>query len=153
MAPDPSPPCGRIARGKTPLPEDRFRKEIEEILEGEERRGGGALKGPSRRRTRSGPPGGFNLHLTPERLMLSGAGALVLGLIARPLFAPLAIAALVLFGLGYVLYLRRRRCGPAAKAAPNVRPSWRGQPVRREGNIIEFRDSWSSRLRRWFRQR
>ena len=126
--------------GAIPLPDDRFKKEIEEILKRDERR------------SRPGPLAGvLAMRFTPERLMLAGVGALVLALIARPLFVPLALLAVALFGLGYVLYLRRRRRGSRGMAP--LRPAWRGRPVRREGNIIEFRDSWLDRVRRWFRGR
>ncbi len=133
----------RATAGAIPLPDDKIRKEIEEILERGERR--------SR-------PGSFArvlaIRLTPERLMLAGVGALVLALIARPLFVPLALAAVALFGLGYARYLgRRRRRGRGSRGGSHVRPAWRGRPVRREGNIIEFRDSWLNRLRHWFRRR
>ena len=83
--------------------------------------------------------------------MLAGIGALVLALIVRGFFAPLALAAVALFGLGYAMHLKRARRG--ARHTPPHRPAGRGQPVGREGNVIEFRDSWRNRLRRWLRGR
>ena len=82
--------------------------------------------------------------------MLAGVGALLLALIVRRFFIPLALAAVALFGLGYVLYMRRRR---GSRLSSQPRPTSRGRLVRREGNVIEFRDSWRNRLRRWFRGR
>ena len=122
------------------MPDKRIKKEIEDILERDERR--------SRRRSSAGLPA---IRLTPERLMLAGLGALVLALIVRGLFAPLALAAVALFGVGYAMRLKRGRRG--ARPTPPHEPAWRGQHVGREGNVIEFRDSWRNRLRRWLRGR
>jgi len=131
---------GRATAGAIPLPDDKIKKEIEKILERDERR------------SRPGPLAGvLATRLTPERLMLAGVGALVLAMIVRRFFIPLALAAVALFGLGYVLYLRRRGRGSRGRSHP--RPVWRGRPVRREGNVIEFRDSWLNRLRRWLQRR
>jgi len=126
--------------GAIPLPDDRVKREIEDILKRGERT---AQRGSVARV--------LGMRLTPERLMAAGAAALVLALIVRRFFVPLALAALVLFGLGYVFYLRRGRL--ATRRRPQARPAWRGRPVRREGNIVEFHDSWRNRLRRWLRGR
>ena len=83
--------------------------------------------------------------------MLAGLVALALALIVRRFFAPLALAAVALFGLGYAMRLKRGR--GAARRTPPHRPALRGQLVDREGNVIEFRDSWRNRLRRWLRGR
>jgi len=94
------------------------------------------------------------MRLTPGRLMLAGLGALVLGLIARRLFVPLALAALILFALGYALLMVHR--GRGGRQHPPRPPARRGgpvSPVSREGNVIEFRDSWRNRLRRWLGRR
>ena len=126
--------------GAIPLPDDRVKREIEDILKRGERR---AQRGPV--------PRVLAMRLTPERLMAAGAAALVLALIVRPLFVPFALAAVALFALGYVFYLRRGRL--ATHGRPQIRPAWRGRPVRREGNVVEFRDSWRNRLGRWLRGR
>ena len=83
--------------------------------------------------------------------MLAGLGALVLALVARGFFTPLALAAVALFGLGYAMHLRRGQRG--AQRTPPHKPARREQPVAREGNVIELRDSWRNRLRRWLRGR
>ena len=83
--------------------------------------------------------------------MLAGLVALALALIVRRFFAPLALAAVALFGLGYAMRLKRGRGG--AGRTPPHRPALRGQLVDREGNVVEFRDSWRNRLRRWLRGR
>ena len=83
--------------------------------------------------------------------MLAGVGALVLALIVRGFFAPLALAAVALFGIGYAMRLKRGRRG--ARRTPPHRPAWRGQQIHREEKVIEFRDSWRNRLRRWLRGR
>jgi len=91
------------------------------------------------------------MRMSPERLMLTGVGVLVLALIVRRFFVPMALSAVALFGLGYAWYLvARKRVAHPPAASP---PVWRGQPVRREGNVIEFRDSWPNRIRRWLRGR
>ena len=140
MAVSPAWQGGRATAGAIPLPEDKIKQEIERILERDERR---SRRGPS--------ASVLAMRLTPERLMLAGVAALLLALIVRRFFVPLALVAVALFGLGYVLYMRRR--GRGTRERPRPRPAWRGRPVRREGNVIEFRDSWQSRLRRWFRGR
>lgn len=123
-----------------PLPDKRIREEIEGILERDERR--------SRRRSSAGLSA---IRLTPDRLMLAGLGALVLALVVRGFFAPLGLAAVALFGLGYAMRLKRGQRG--ARRTPPHRPAQREQPVAREGNVIELRDSWRNRLRRWLRGR
>ena len=128
--------------GAIPLPDNRIRKQIEDILERDERRTGRRRSAGGLRATR----------LTPERLMLAGLAALLIALIVRSLFVPLALAALILFGLGYALRVRGGRARRGAPKRP-LRPAWRGQPAVREGNIIEFRESWLNRLRRWLRGR
>ena len=140
MAAHPAGSCGRTTAGVGPLPDKRIKKEIEDILERDERR--------SRRRRSAGLPA---MRLTPERLMLAGLGALLLALVVRGFFAPLALAAVALFGIGYAMRLKRGQRG--ARRTPPHRPARRGQHIGPEGNIIEFRDSWRNRLRRWLRGR
>lgn len=131
------------------LPKEKYRREIEEILEqvdlpedpGESRDRERIAAPPRLRMTRSLKPGASRLgapriaRTTPGRLFGVALVALIVGIIARPLFVPLAVVALGLFAWGYYLVLSKTR-------RPVI--SWRSR-----SEVTELSETWSSRLRRW----
>ena len=123
---------------------DRYKREIEEIL-----KQAGGLKG-----TRQGQKprqsvwrlillyisravGGKAWSLRPSRIMLIAVclilAALLFGRILAGIGSPLALAGLLLFIVGYGLFLVK---------PPNIEKRWRGQPLDDEGG------AWWDRFRR-----
>jgi hypothetical protein len=140
------------------MPNNRVQREIEEILEKQER------KPPRRvtvRRPMRRPRGPSGPLITPERLIVAGLLVLLVGVALRGRFlVPLAITGAGLLAVGYFMSVRRRRGGTRI-SAETPQKYWRGQPVghhsrsstRRSGRVLEFPDSWPNRLRRWFGMR
>jgi hypothetical protein len=138
-------------------PNNRVEREVEEILEKQERR-----RSPGRvtvAKPRPAEAGRLRLAgLSPGLLMLGALALVVLGLALRRFSLPLVLAALVLFGIGYVASMRKRAYGRGYRTVSSGRKPdvyWRGELVHRPkpGNIVPYRDSWAGRFRRWFGRR
>ena len=133
------------------MPGDRVQREVDEIMERQDRR-----SRPARlRAARAAPAGAFShLRLTPGMLMLGALPLVILGLALDKLALPLVLAAMALFALGYVWSMKRRNPGkPGSGPSRSNRPEvyWRGEPVqRRPGNVVEFKRGRPSKTRRWF---
>ena len=132
------------------MPGDRVQREVDEIMERQDRR-----SRPARPRSAMAAPAGAFLHLrlTPGMLMLGALPLVILGLVLDNLALPLVLAAMALFALGYVWSMQRRnlgrRAGPSRSKNPEV--YWRGEPVqRRPSNVVEFKRGRPSKTRRWF---
>ena len=125
----------------------RYQKEIEEIL----RQAGdvdvGQRKTPRRsllrlvRASLGQSLGGKTWSISPGRVMLFAGIMLLAALLIRPavsgLVAPLALAGLLLFIVGY---------GMAFARPTKIQKRWRGQPIEQDD-----RDSWWNRIRRRIR--
>jgi hypothetical protein len=132
------------------MPGDRVQREVDEIMERQDRRPGAARL----RAARAAPAGAFShLRLTPGMLMLGALPLVVLGLALDSLALPLVLAAMALFALGYVWSMQRRSVGRRSGASRSNRPEvyWRGEPVqRRPSSVVEFKRGRPSKMRRWF---
>jgi hypothetical protein len=98
-------------------------------------------------------------------LMAIGAVLLVLTVVIPPLRLALAVGGLLLLGTGYWISWQSGRSGRLGASAR--RPSrdndgvryWRGQRIDydaaegKRDNIVEFRETWTSKVRRWLRRR
>ena len=134
------------------LAKDKYRREIEEILENTDlpeepgpRKDGERTSAQTRlrlarpKRLRIPRPVASSLIITPGRLFLAGLAVLLLGMIIRPAYYPLLVIALALFGSGsYMKFKRMER--------ERARRHWRG-------DVIDLPNSWTARFRRWFRNK
>ncbi len=125
------------------VPGDKMQREIEEILAKEERKIPIRVRRPSGNTKRGGP---MSIRITPERLVLAGLALMLAAVIIRRFMLPLVIVGIALLATGYVWTIRRRR----GAASQTFTPHWRGEPVHRRGNMVNFPDTWQNRLRRWF---
>ena len=103
--------------------------------------------------------------LQPAMLMAMGAVLLVLAIVIPPLRLALAVGGLLLLGTGYWKSWQSGRSGrPGASARRPSRDNddvryWRGQRIEygdgneKRGNVVKFRETWTSKLRRWLRRR
>ena len=139
----------RSAERSHKLPKEKYRREIDEILEQVELPGDPGksrdrerIAVPARlRMTRSLKPGAVRrgapriTRTTSGRLFGAALVVLIVGIVVRPLFVPLAIVALGLVAWGYYLVLSKPR-------RPVI--SWRSR-----SEVTELSETWSSKLRRW----
>ena len=142
-------------------PNDKVRNEIEEILAAEEKKGHEPIRisRPVKpRRVRVGKPIWWP---TPEKLIALGIIILLVGAITRRFLLPLVVTGFVMAGIGYILMVRRGRAAKYGKTSSGnsggMEPKyWRGRPVdrpnvkTRDGNVVEFPDSMSNKMRRRF---
>ena len=120
---------------------NRYQKEIEEILKqaGELAPARGP-RGPNRGLLRlirlyiTRFIGGKTRSISPSRIMVVSVFLILAALILRPLAAPLAVAGLLLFVVGYAMFF--------IKPHQKVEKMWRGQPLDDSGG------SWWDRFRR-----
>jgi Flp pilus assembly protein TadB len=131
------------------MPGDRVRKEVEDILEKDDRRSKVVRMAPPPKRLGSGRPA---MRLTPGALMLVGLALVVIGLAVPLLRLEMALAAAVVFLAGYAWSIQRRRPGRRADTAQTY---WRGEPVttRKPATVVKFREPLGSRVRRLFRRK
>jgi hypothetical protein len=147
---------------KVDEPNNKWKNEIEEILEHDERR-----KPDLVRISRPVPPpkvrtGTPAWYPTPEKLIVGGMLLLIAGVAVRRFVLPLTIIGFALSGIGYYLLIRRNRRASAGygtgRSNSQQTKFWRGKPVdskrppvtRRDGNILEFPGSPRKKTRRWF---
>ncbi|MDA0677484.1 MAG: hypothetical protein O2788_05700 [Chloroflexi bacterium] len=147
---------------KVEEPKNKWKNEIEEILEHEERRKPELVRisrpvKPRKVRTRT--PAWYP---TPEKLIVGGMLILIAGVIFRNFVLPLTITGFVLSGIGYYLLIRRNRRMSSGygsnRSTGQPKQYWRGKPVdsdrpavkRRDGNILEFPATSRKKTRRWF---
>jgi hypothetical protein len=143
------------------MPGKRVEREVEEILERDERRSGQVrMAPPSRGRSRqlSWP------RLTPGVLMISSLILVLIGFAVRDYLVQFVFAALALFAAGYFwsMQSRMRRGGRPVDGSRRQRGGreiyWRGERVDRieprgeAPNVVQFRPSWRDRVRRLFRR-
>ncbi|MDP6823557.1 MAG: hypothetical protein QF554_09720 [Dehalococcoidia bacterium] len=115
----------------------RYEKEIEEIIDRDDRRARRAER--VQKVTRRVSVSKSQMTFSSGNVMLIGVVLIVVGLILKSLFAPLAAIGALLLVVGYVMYFTRSRRGPYQKR-------WRGE-------VVDFQDSWSNRFRRFFNRR
>ena len=158
--------CGRITENiqmpKVDEPDNKWKNQIEEILENDERRPSELVRisRPVKpRKVRTGTPAWYP---TPEKLIVGGMLLLIAAAIIRNFVLPLTVTGIVLSGIGYYfLIMRKRRASSGyGNRSSNSKPThfWRGKPVsserppvkRRDGNILEFPDTPARKTRRWF---
>jgi hypothetical protein len=148
---------------QTEEPNRRVLQEIEQILEEDERKNDIPVrisKPVKPRRVRVGTPWWMP---TAEKAIVAGMLLLIAGAVYRPAVLPLAIAGITISGLGYFALIRRRR---RARTGVSVRLTgaesttyWRGRRIKpgdvkkRNGNVLDFPDTWQNRLRRKFSRR
>jgi Flp pilus assembly protein TadB len=112
----------------------RYEKEIEKIIDRDERRARWTerVRTVSRRVSLSRS----RLTLSSGNLMVAGIALIVVGFVLKSLFVLLATVGALLFVAGYIMYFTRSRQQPYQKR-------WRGE-------VVDFPDSWSNRFRRLF---
>ena len=132
------------------MPGAKWQREIEEILEKDARKEPLKVMAPRRPSTKPERARSPRPRIRPEHMLLGGLLLLVLAVVLRQWAIQFAIAGGVLLISGYALaILRPRRSGRRVMGADESGPYWRGQPVRRKGgNVVEFRESWQTRLKR-----
>ena len=143
-------------------PSDRVKQDIEEVLRSMDERDEAEpepmpVSVPRKPRVVR-PKSGRGLQ--PGMLMAIGAVLLLLAIVFSPLRLSLAVAGLLLLATGYWMSWRSSRPGKQSRQAnrDGVR-YWRGQrieygqPETRRGNVVQFRETWRGRLRRWLRGR
>ncbi|MCH7642805.1 MAG: DUF3040 domain-containing protein [Chloroflexi bacterium] len=115
----------------------RYEKEIEEILDRDDRRARRTdrVRSVTRRVTSTRRRFSFS----SGTLMLIGVALIAVGWIVKPLFLPLATVGALLFVVGYISYFARSRKQPHEKR-------WRGE-------VVNFPDSLPNRVRRFFGRR
>lgn len=148
-------------------PSERVKQDIEEILRkmgDEDEREPEPLRVVVPRKPRVVKPRG-RPGLQPAMLMAIGAVLLVLAVVIPPLRLALAVGGLLLLGTGYWMSWQSGRSGqPGASARRPSRDNddvsyWRGQRIDygaaegKRDNIVEFREKWTSKVRRWLRRR
>jgi hypothetical protein len=142
-------------------PQNKWKNEIEEILEYEERRKPELVRisHPVKpRKVRTGTPAWYP---TSEKLIVGGMLILIAAVILRNFVLPLTIAGFLISGIGYYQLVRRHRrmSQGYGSSKPTGKPTqyWRGKPVhsdrpavkRRDGNILEFEAAPRKKTRRW----
>jgi hypothetical protein len=147
---------------KVEEPQNKWKNEIEEILEHEERRKPELVRisRPVKpRKVRIGPPAWYP---TPEKLIVGGMLILIAAVILRNFVLPLTVTGFLISGIGYYQLVRRHRRMSArsgsSKSTGKPTRYWRGKPVdsdrpavkRRDGNILEFEAAPRKKARRWF---
>ncbi len=115
----------------------RYEKEIEEILNRDDRRARRTERVRSVTRRVTVTP--RRLSFSSGKLMLAGVLLIAAGWIFKPLFVLLASVGALLFVAGYIAYFARSRTQPVEKR-------WRGE-------VVNFPDSWPNRFRRLFSRR
>ena len=147
---------------KVEEPRNKWKNEIEEILENDERRKPELVRisRPVKpRKVRTGTPAWYP---TPEKLVVGGMLILIAAVIIRRYVLPLTIAGFLISGIGYYLLIRRNRRASSGTGtgASTGKPAqyWRGKQVnsdrppvkRRDGNILEFEVNPPKKSRRRF---
>ncbi|MCX8251387.1 MAG: DUF3040 domain-containing protein [Dehalococcoidia bacterium] len=112
----------------------RYEKEIEEIIDRDDRRARRAERVRSTSRQISVPRP--RLALSSINLMMAGIALIIGGLILKSLFVLLALVGALLFVAGYIVYFTRTR-------QQRFQKGWRGE-------VVDFPDSWSNRFRKFF---
>lgn len=115
----------------------RYEKEIEEILDRDDRRARRTERVRSVTRRVTVSPRRFSF--SSGKLMMLGIALIAAGWILKPLFVPLATVGALLFVAGYIAYFARSRSRPYEKR-------WRGE-------VVKYPDSMSNRFRRFFSRR
>ena len=147
---------------KVEEPKNKWKNEIEKILEHEERRKPELVRisRPVKpRKVRTGTPAWYP---TPEKLIVGGMLILIAAVFLRNFVLPLTITGFLISGLGYYQLVRRHRRMSqgygSSKSTGEPTQYWRGKPVdsdrpavkRRDGNILEFEASPRKKTQRWF---
>ena len=147
---------------QTEEPNRRVLEEIEEILEADERKNEPPIqiaKPMKPRKVRTGTPWWMP---TAEKAIVAGMLLLIAAAIGRRVVLPLTAAGIAIAGAGYIaLIMRKRRArtgGGVSRAAggDDSTTYWRGRRIKpvsakkRDGNVVEFPDTWQNRLRRRF---
>lgn len=150
---------------QTEEPNRRVLQEIEQILEADERKNDKPVlisKPVKPRKVRVGTPWWMP---TAEKAIVAGMLLLLIAAVSRWQVVPLAVTGIVIAAGGYIALIRRRRAGRGRgglirRSKSEEPPSyWRGRPVgrieakKRDGNIVEFPDTWQNRVRRKFGRR
>ena len=115
----------------------RYEKEIEEIIDRDEKRARRTdrVRSVSKRVSISKS----RLTLSSGNLMMAGIALIVVGFVLKSLFVILGTVGALLFVAGYIMYFTRSRQQPNQKR-------WRGE-------VVDFQDSWSNKFRRFFNKR
>ena len=115
----------------------KYEKEIEEIIDRDERRARRTerVRTVTRRVTVPRP----RLALSSGNLMAAGIALIVVGFGLKSLFVWLGSGGALLFVAGYIMYFTRSR-------QQSYEKRWRGE-------VVNFQDSWSNRFRRFFNKR
>ena len=147
---------------KVEEPKNKWKNEIEKILEHEERRKPELVRisRPVKpRKVRTGTPAWYP---TPEKLIVGGMLILIAAVFLRNFVLPLTITGFLISGLGYYQLVRRHRRMSqgygSSKSTGEPTQYWGGKPVdsdrpavkRRDGNILEFEASPRKKTQRWF---
>ena len=149
---------------QTEEPNRRVVEEIEQILEEDERKNDLPIqiaKPAKPRRVRTGTPWWMP---TAEKAIVAGMLLLIAAAVGRRAVLWLTVAGIIIAGVGYIALIRRRRAqkngtGAVARSQDDSTAYWRGRQVKplnvkkRDGNVVEFPDTWQNRLRRRFSRR
>ena len=115
----------------------RYEKEIEEIIDRDDRRARRAerVRSMSRRISVSRP----RLTLSSVNLMMAGIALIIGGLILKSLFVFLGPVGVLLFGAGCIMYFTRPR-------QQSLQKRWRGE-------VVDFPVSRSTQFRNFLRKK